>query len=99
VPSSAATNSTPQAAQENRERHHKKRGCSAHAAQEPVSQENRRARLNDRSRVLGTKKCQNWTGIGNDRFGELDGNFWLTMSDRLRCSADRQFEKMIFTAE
>jgi hypothetical protein len=36
--------------------------------------------------VSGTEKLKNWTGVGNDRFGELDGNFWLTMSDRLRCT-------------
>jgi hypothetical protein len=48
---------------------------------------------------FGLRECPNWTGVGNDRFGGLDGNFWLTMSDRLRCIADRQFEKMIFTAE
>ncbi|MDD5029768.1 MAG: hypothetical protein PHH58_09755, partial [Rhodoferax sp.] len=40
---------------------------------------------NDSFRASGTEKLKNWTGVGNDRFGELDGNFWLTMSDRLRC--------------
>jgi hypothetical protein len=38
--------------------------------------------------VSGTEKLKNWTGVGNDRFGELDGNFWLTMSDRFRCIPD-----------
>jgi len=57
-------------------------GC---AAQKPFGQENRRPLANDSFRVSGTEKLKNWTGVGNDRFGELDGNFWLTMSDRLRC--------------
>jgi hypothetical protein len=33
-------------------------------------------------------KRQNWTRDGNDRSGELDGNFWLTMSDRFRGIAE-----------
>ena len=53
-------------------------------AQEPDSQENRRPLVNDSFRVSGTEKLPNWTSIGNDRFGELDGNFWLTMRDRFR---------------
>jgi hypothetical protein len=58
---------------------------SSNAAQEPFSRENQRTWLNDCSRVLGTEKCPNWTSIGNDRYGELDGNSRLTMTDRLRC--------------
>jgi hypothetical protein len=56
------------------------------AAQEPFSQENLRPLANDSFRVSATEKLKNWTGVGNDCFGELDGNFWLTMSDRLRCT-------------
>jgi hypothetical protein len=44
--------------------------------------------VNDGFRVSGTGKPPNWTSIGNDRFGELDGKFWLTMSDRNRCQPD-----------
>src|SRR5450830_14475 len=61
------------------------RPMSAPAAQEPVSQENRRPRLNDRSRVSGIDECPNWTSSGNDRSGELDGNSWLAAKVRLRC--------------
>jgi hypothetical protein len=55
---------------------------TATAAQEPFSQENRRPLLNDCFRARWAEKCPNWTSIGNDRFGKLDGSFWLTMSDR-----------------
>jgi hypothetical protein len=57
------------------------------AAQEPFGQENWQPLVNDSFRVSGPEKRRNWTRDGNDRFGELDGNFWLTMSDRLRCLA------------
>jgi len=65
------------------------------AAQEPVSQENRRPRLNDRSRVSGTDECPNWTSSGNDRSGELDGNSWLASNVGSRCGVDGQPEKLI----
>ncbi|HEY8905018.1 MAG TPA: hypothetical protein VIM63_03165 [Rhodoferax sp.] len=55
------------------------------SASTPFVQENRLPLANDSFRVSGTEKIKNWTGVGNDRFGELDGNFWLTMSDRSRC--------------
>ena len=44
--------------------------------------------MNDSVQVAGTEKLPNWTSIGNDCFGKLDGDFWLTMSDRLRCGLD-----------
>jgi len=45
----------------------------------------------DSFRVSGTEKLKNWTGVGNGRFGEHDGNLWLTMRDRSRCTTDASF--------
>ena len=49
------------------------------------SQENRRVRLNDSSRVRWAEKCQNWTSTGNDHTGEPDRNSWVAVTVRLRC--------------